>query len=155
MTSFHKPLVVGMALAEALLVAAPAVAEPAREHVDEVLTFTETGIDNPCTPEFDDLTLEITDRVQGSTWTGDGTVFIDLHITGHGRGIAADGTRYEAKLNLRETSELDDGERHEFQAMVRFVSHGRTPNFIVQEWGTFTTPPPDVTFDRRREICVG
>lgn len=149
----------------ALAMASAGVAAPRGEHFNETFHFTEPppgepGLDNPCTPQFDDITLDITDRVQGFEWTENGVFYADVHVSGHANGVAADGTVYEGKLNdkffeSRSGTGEDATITSEFQAIMRLISHGTAPNFIVQEWGTFTLPPPNVTFDRQRTLCRG
>jgi hypothetical protein len=139
-----------------LMTATGATAAPRGEHFNATFRFTESGIDNPCTPEFDDITLNITDRVQGFEWTENGTFFFDIHVSGRGEGVAADGTVYSGKINDKASgSDSEEGVDVQFRSVLRFISRGSAPNFFAQEWGHFTFPPEALTFERQRVECRG
>lgn len=156
MSRSRRLLILGVAMVVAMvLTATGGIAGPKTEHFKETNEFTIPHEDNPCTPELDDITLNITEHVQGKTWTEDGTTFFDVHVSANADGAAADGTEYVAKFNAK-FSGMENGEvSQDFQIVFRMVSNGATPNFLVQEKGTFTAPPPEVTFERQRVECRG
>jgi hypothetical protein len=88
-------------------------------------------------------------------WTEDGKTSFEVHVSAHADGAAADGTKYLAKANAK-VSGMSNGEVSEdFQVVFRMISHGSAPNFLVQEKGHFTAPPPEVFFERQREEWRG
>lgn len=114
--------------------AGPALA--ADKLYDEHYTYeyTWTGVDNPCTPEFDDIALRYSVRAHVQVWGDDGEF---SHARSHWRtqyeGAAADGTRYVGSDSTVSQSQVE-GDTVELTAdsKVRLTSQGSAPNFHLR-----------------------
>ncbi len=156
MSSLKRVLVASASLVLTMALSGTAGAEPKAEHFKETNEFTSFGEDNPCTPQFDDVTLSIREHIQGKTWIENGKRFTELHVTGHAHGVAADGTEYIAKLNVKDTIvEEDSTGTSDFQSILRAISKGSTPNFFIKEIAHVTFDPFDITYELQRMECRG
>jgi hypothetical protein len=72
--------------------------------------YTLTQIDNPCTPQSDDITLRAEFHTVGKTWRyDDGSYWYHGSNRGHLSGSAADGTGYVGGVQFRAQTRVDDG----------------------------------------------
>ncbi|MGH9278198.1 MAG: hypothetical protein ACRD12_08830, partial [Acidimicrobiales bacterium] len=85
----------------------------AAEKVDDTQTtfeFVTPGVDNPCTPEFDDITLTGTGHYAFKMWVAeDGSIRYQTHLNIHLAGDAADGTGYVGGDRFGAQTRIEDG----------------------------------------------
>ncbi len=96
--------------------------------------YTLGQVDNPCTPEFDDITLAAEFHTVGKFWLNDdGSYWYKGSNRGHLSGSAADGTGYVGGVQFRFQTRVDDGVADILtDAKHLLVSQGDAPNFAMR-----------------------
>jgi hypothetical protein len=91
-------------------IAAPAQAADKVEDNRLSLEFVMPGVDNPCTPEFDDITLAANGDISTKVWVdADGSSRSVTRLRIHLAGEAADGTGYVGANQFRAETRIEDG----------------------------------------------
>lgn len=88
-------------------------------------TFPISGVDNPCTAGFDNITGTI--NVHGVAQSSNGTTFLKLNF--QGSGTDANGLGYQ--LHAQENLQFHDPLPATFYLKEALVSQGSTPNFTL------------------------
>ncbi|MGH9226006.1 MAG: hypothetical protein ACRD2W_19965 [Acidimicrobiales bacterium] len=120
-----------------------------------------TGVDNPCPPEFDDITLNAWWLGVSKRWdTGDGEWRLNFHVTTHLSGTAADGTRYSGSNQFAAHDRVDDGVvTIAADNRTLLVSQGSDPNFVLRHKtvATFELNGPNGSFEVLKDFteCRG
>lgn len=93
-----------------------------------------TQIDNPCTPEFDDITLDADWHSVVKYWLdNDGAWRYRGSTRAQLAGTAADGTSYVANLHYVGSSQTEDGViEQNIDEHHLLVSQGSAPNFTLR-----------------------
>jgi hypothetical protein len=91
-------------------------------------------VENPCTPEIDDITLVAQWHTQGKLWqNNDGSWWYQGSSRAGVSGTAADGTRYGGSVHFQAQTRVEDGVISTVtDARHTLVSQGDAPNFSVQ-----------------------
>ena len=118
-------------------------------------------VDNPCTPEFDNITLDAQWHLVGKTWVNDdGSWWYQGSNRGHVSGSAADGTEYGGSVHFQAQTRVVDGIVNIVSdAKHKLVSQGDAPNFTVR-WkirSTFALDGTSSSFEvvKEGEDCHG
>jgi hypothetical protein len=110
-----------------------------------------TGVDNPCTPEADDITLTVTGHAMTKSWVNDdGSSRRHTLLQIHASGAAADGTGYVGNDQFRAHTIISDGVVYiTADTRVRLVSQGSDPNFDLRfkVRNSFELNGPNSTFE--------
>jgi hypothetical protein len=103
---------------------------------DSRITFPvfAAGIDNPCTPEYDDITVSGTGRAFSKVWVAeDGSSRARTHLGIHLSGEAADGTGYVGADHFDAHTRIEDGVAYiTADSRTRLTSQGADPNFALR-----------------------
>ena len=124
----------------AAMVACGALAAPAALAAEKVVderfsTSFDTVLDNPCTPQFDDISGVITFENHTQLWIeADGSARVSTRGTSAFEGHDADGTHYVGRDSFRstETSDADGGWTEKDGSVIRLIGQGDAPNFVVR-----------------------
>jgi hypothetical protein len=109
-------------------------AEKTIDH-NERYQFVVTGVDNPCTPQFDDITLDTALHAISKVWGDfeDDSWRSQSHLNVHQAGSAADGTQYLGGGSFQAQARLQDGVVSiSADTKNRLVSQGSDPNFVLR-----------------------
>ena len=113
-----------------------APAQAADKADDSRITFpiSALAIDNPCTPEFDDITVSGTGHAFTKMWVAeDGTSRARTHLGIHVSGQAADGTGYAGADHFDAHTRIQDGVAYiTADSRIRLTSRGTDANFAVR-----------------------
>lgn len=112
-------------------------AQAAEKTIDhnEHYQYVVTGVDNPCTPQFDNITLDTSLHAISKMWGSfeDGSWHSQSHVNVRQAGSAADGTRYSGGGSFQAHTVLEDGVvSSSADTKNRLVSNGSEPNFFLR-----------------------
>lgn len=135
MRKIQRRMAAGL-LAFGVLAGLPAAAQ-ASEKVDDFdmrFEFTVNGVNNPCTPQLDDITLDGSGRVMGKMWRDDdGSMRALSTMRVRLDGDAADGTGYVGHSEFKAHTEIEGDVAHiSTDAKHLLVSQGADPNFFLR-----------------------
>lgn len=150
MSRTRTGLVAAVAACGAL--AAPAALASEKVVDERFSTSFDTALDNPCTPQFDDIAGVITFDSHTQLWLEpDGSFRVSSRGTGTFEGQDADGARYVGRDSFRstETSDSADGSWTEKDgSVIRLIGQGEAPNFVVR-LNIFRSWSPETAFRER------
>jgi hypothetical protein len=113
-----------------------APAQAADKVDDSRITFpiNMTGVDNPCTAEYDDITLSGTGHAFTKMWVAeDGSSRARTHLGIHASGEAAHGTAYVGADSFDAQTRIEDGVAYiTADTRSRLTSQGADPNFNLR-----------------------
>ena len=151
--------VAGLVVGCAAMSAVPAQAAEKVYEEHYTTSFVFEHMDNPCTPEFDDITLTIEGRGSAKTWEdGSGDSRSEGRYRAQLTGVAADGTRYVGSEHSIVHFDLVEGEstvHADFRS--RLVSQGSAPNFDARFTMVLRYELPDSSIEiiRDGQHCRG
>ncbi|HEX6597269.1 MAG TPA: hypothetical protein VF045_10055 [Acidimicrobiales bacterium] len=130
----RRMAVAGLVFGIAAGSAGPAMA--AEKAYDEFYSYeyTMSGVDNPCTPEFDNITVTVGTRAHVQVWTEDGE-FSRAQSSWRTQleGRAADGTRYVGGSSDSSHANVEgDVVTVGADSKSRLTSQGSAPNFHLR-----------------------
>ena len=118
------------------LVGTAAPAQAADKVEDDRLSFefVMPGVDNPCTPQFEDITLTASGDTSTKVWVDDdGSSRRLIHVRIHLAGEAADGTGYVGANQFKAETRIEDGSAYiTADTKNRLTSQGSDPNFELR-----------------------
>ncbi len=95
--------------------------------------FVMPGVDNPCTPQFDDITLTANSHAFTKEWLNDDGSRGQTHLRIRLAGQAADGTSYLGGDSFNAHTRIDDGWVYiTADTRNRLTSQGSDPNFDLR-----------------------
>ncbi|MGH9278915.1 MAG: hypothetical protein ACRD12_12530 [Acidimicrobiales bacterium] len=134
MPNIQRRIAAGAVLLGAFIgFAAPAQAAEKEIDVRESAHFV-TTMDNPCTPDFDEIAMTADVTYTYKLWVAeDGSVRYREQSVVKLAGLAADGTRYVGSSPYQAMSRVEDGLVHAtFDVSTRLSSQGSSPNFTAR-----------------------
>lgn len=141
----------GIALGIVALAASPAQAAEKVEDSRIAFEVVVPGVDNPCTPEFDDITVTAYGHGWTKIWTAeDGSSRSRIHLGMHLAGEAADGTGYVGSERFDSETRIEDGVASIVaDTKSRLTSQGSDPNFDLRYKVrvSFDLSSPSATFE--------
>jgi hypothetical protein len=117
------------------LVAGGTPAQAAEKVEDNRMSFefVMPGVDNPCTPQFDDITLTANGHASTKTWLNDDGSRMQNRLHIRWAGQAADGTGYVGRDSFDAHTEIEDGWVYiTADTKSRLTSQGSDPNFDLR-----------------------
>jgi hypothetical protein len=95
--------------------------------------FVMPGVDNPCTPQFDDITLTANGHASTKTWLYDDGSRTQTRLHIRWAGHAADGTGYVGRDSFDAQTQVEDGWVYiTADTRNRLTSQGSDPNFELR-----------------------